>query len=110
MTYIFLTTFTEDDSPKGIETTDHPKYKLTDGDTQGFTILMHAIANYNIALVTHLVKLMDKNSLNMKNYYSVTIFQAAYIYNRDFLWMLSMLCSIFIITFFMLYGDHGYDS
>jgi hypothetical protein len=67
--YTVQSFFTED-SASGLEYFKRKwTWKLTDGDCFGFTPLMLANFYGNVAIVSHLVKCMDKNSLN---YFSET--------------------------------------
>lgn len=77
---IFEDAILNEDSPEGVRLfevyrANHPDYKLTDGDKTGRTILMRAGNCGNVALVTHLVALMDKNSLNMVDFMKGTLFE-----------------------------------
>ena len=67
------------DSPESVTSfenwrKEHPAYKLTDTSRLGRTILMDALSYGNVAMVSHLVKLMDKKQINIWTDKGDTIF------------------------------------
>ena len=70
------------DSPEAVEQFEEWRegraYKLTDGDDQGWNILMAAVRAGNTRLTRHVVKLMDQGALHMSNR-GQTVFDSGHI-------------------------------